>query len=352
MILDGKNPQAAKSYSPYGRRYLGRYELRELLGRGWMGEVYRAVDPERGQPVAVKLLHQLDDRAENAVARFQQAVQTIAALDHPHIIRVFDFGVVDDVFYVTMELLDGQSVRDLLSARRGGLPQEEAVPIAVQVADALAYAHARGVIHGDVQPSHILFAENHRAILTDFSLAHALGSQALTGTPAYLSPEQAAGSPPTALSDLYSLGVVLYEMTTGRLPFLADDDDAMLQKHLHDAPVPPREAGALINAPLEKIILRALAKDPSARFHSANEMKAVLEAEDETGKYDTFILKAPPPAPADDELMAQLQAAREAHRQAKQEKAAEAAKPKKRTGPLGGLIERWLREQDEETDPS
>ncbi len=349
-------PPEAMTPAYRGRRWVHKYELLEWLGRGWEGEVYRALDPDQRRRVAIKLLLQQDVSAHTTMARFEQAVQAIAALDHPNIMRVLDFGLVDDVFFIVMELLEGPSVRDLLGERRGGLPQAEAVRITQQVIEALAYAHERGVIHGDVQPSHIIFAEDGRPILTDFSLAQVLGRETLTGTPAYVSPEQAAGQPPTLQSDLYALGVVFYEMVTGRVPFEGVDVAAVLQKHLTEPPIPPREVGANIDAHVETVIMQALAKNPAERFRSAQEMKAALEAPQDTDKYETFILKSSALKQADPEAVAQLEAARKRYRESLQtreqqeppDEAGPDAGPRKVTGPLGGLLSRLRRKPDED----
>ncbi|MCZ7542912.1 MAG: serine/threonine protein kinase [Anaerolineae bacterium] len=352
--MGGPSSRDTGSPAHRGRRWIDKYELLERLGRGWQGEVFRGFDPDRKQRVAIKLLRQENVRAHTTMAQFQDGIEAIAALQHPNIARVFDFGLVDDVYFIVMELLEGPSVRDLLGERRGGLPQNEAVSILKQIAEALSYAHARGVIHGDVQPAHVIFAADDRLVLTDFSLAQALGDPTLTGTPAYLAPEQANGQPPTARSDLYALGVVLYEMVTGRLPFTGEDTQTILERHRTEPPAAPSEINASISPHIERVILHALEKDPAARFRSVREMIAALETGEKSDDYDTFALRSAALRDADAARAQELDAARRqfrAARQAKQE-GERADTEKQPSGLLNSLLNRLRRRQDDDTTDS
>lgn len=269
--------------SAIGRK-LGKYELVERLGRGGMAEVYKAYQPGVERHVAIKVMHAHLRDNPAFVQRFQREARSIGQLQHPHMGRVIDFDVEADVYYMVMEYMQGGALDGDL-AQKGVWPVDEAVRITLQLADALAYAHGRGMIHRDIKPGNILFTdESHsHALLTDFGLARLLDEQnritmtgALVGTPNYMSPEAARGEPCDARSDIYSLGVVLYELVTGRTPYAADTPYSFLMKQANEPLPPPRTLNPKLPAALETVLLKALAKAPPARYQSATEFAAAL----------------------------------------------------------------------------
>jgi len=272
---------------------LGRYRLLETLGHGGMARVYRAYHPQLDRYVAIKILRSdlVDDSA--FLARFQREARAVASLRHPHIVRVFDFDVEDNAYYMVMEYLEG----DTLKARLGDyrvqgerMPLGEIGRILLDILDGLAYAHGEGMIHRDVKPSNILLTKRGRAVLGDFGIAHIVSGThytatgALMGTPEYMAPEQGLKDCCDARSDIYAMGVILYEMLTQRIPFEAETPLATLMKHIND-PLPlPREINPDIPLALERVVLKAMAKDPGDRHPDAASMKtAVTAALEESG---------------------------------------------------------------------
>jgi serine/threonine protein kinase len=264
---------------------LGRYRVLDALGRGGMARVYRAYHPSLNRYVAIKVLR--SDLVEDGefVARFEREARAVASLRHPNIVQVYDFDVQDDVYYMVMELLEGDSLKTRLSDRRAGsegMPLGDTSRILLDVLDGLHYAHGEGMVHRDVKPGNILLTQHGRAVLTDFGIAQIIGgtrytaSGALMGTLSYMAPEQGLEGRCDARSDIYSLGVVSYEMLTLRLPFDADTPLAILMKHVHDPPPLPTQQVPGLPQPLEQVVLRALAKKPSDRFADAREMAAAL----------------------------------------------------------------------------
>ena len=260
----------------------GRYRLVELLGQGGMATIYRATDAQLGREVAVKVLHPEYGRDPAFVARFKQEAQSAASLSHPNIVGVYDFGTDADGPYIVMELVDGEDVATLL-ARNGPLPPRQAARLAAEVAHALAAAHARGIVHRDVKPGNVLVSSDGRVKVTDFGIARAWADARLTlpgvtlGSVHYFSPEQALGEQATEASDIYSLGIVLYELLSGRRPWEGDSAAAVAMARI-SAP-PPLVSAVRPNVPpvLEAIDRRALDPDPAARFASAEEMAQALE---------------------------------------------------------------------------
>ncbi|HXG43703.1 MAG TPA: protein kinase [Gemmatimonadales bacterium] len=261
----------------------GRYRIEDRLAQGGMATVYRARDLKHDRAVAVKVL-----RAELAAAlgtdRFLQEIRITATLSHPHILPLYDSGAAAGQLFYVMPLVEGESLRRRLERERR-LPIEEAVRLAAEVAEALAYAHARGIVHRDIKPENILLAAGH-AVVADFGIARAVsaaGGARLTepglavGTPSYMSPEQAAGE--TALdgrSDLYSLGAVLYEMLAGEPPFAGPTAHAVLARLFTEAPAPIRTRRGEVSDALDRIVRRALAREPGERFSSGSEMAEAL----------------------------------------------------------------------------
>ncbi len=263
----------------------GHYQILEELGRGGMAVVFKAYQPSLNRCVALKVLpsHYQDDA--ELLARFRREAEATRALLHPNIVRVFEVGEAQGMPFIAMEYVEGGSVAQEMARRRGPLDVATATGIAAQVAAALDSAHRQGVIHRDVKPSNILLAGDGRALLSDFGIAKKAGKTTLTqkgtllGTPAYMSPEQARGRRNLdGRSDIYSLGIVLYEMLTGDVPFHGDDPTVILRAILDDAPPPPSWLNPSIPPALERIVLRALAKQPEQRYATAGEMLAALQA--------------------------------------------------------------------------
>ena len=265
---------------------LGKYRLIERLGRGGMAEVYKAYQPRLDRYVAVKLMHGYLAEDEGFVERFQREAKAIAALHHPHIVQVHDFDIQDDVYYMVQEYVEGGTLKSKLKeANEQGkpIPLEETIRIMTAICQAVDYAHKQGRIHRDIKPDNIMFDQHDRPVLTDFGIASIVGGTRLTatgamvGTPTYMSPEQGKGFPGDERSDVYSLGVVLYEMVTGRVPFDADTPFAVVLKHVNDPLPMPRTLNPDIPPSIERVILKALAKEPEDRYQTAAELGQSLQ---------------------------------------------------------------------------
>ncbi|MFI6358249.1 serine/threonine-protein kinase [Streptomyces sp. NPDC050743] len=249
----------------------GRYRLGDAIGRGAMGEVWRAFDETLGRPVAVKLLLP-HDSDPTAASRFRLEAQTAGRLSHPNVVGVLDFGEHEDRLFLVMELVDGGSLAGLLTVS-GPLPAERVARIAAQAAVGLAAAHRQGIVHRDIKPANLLLGADGTLKIGDFGIARFLDDPgaALTatgqivGTSLYLAPERALGRTAGPASDMYSLGCVLYQLLTGRPPFQADSALAVLHQHLDSAPVPPRQLGADLPPAFESYLLGLLAKEPESR---------------------------------------------------------------------------------------
>ncbi len=276
---------------------LGKYEIKGLLGRGGMAEVYRAHNPSLEQDVAIKVLNPGALASADSAARFQREARAIAALSHPNIVRVFDFDVQDGIQYMIMELIDGPTLEDLLEAAHHRpekhLPLDDVMNYFTQLAAAVTYAHQRGVTHRDLKPSNAMIASHERLVLTDFGLARLLGGQKLTashaisGTPAYMAPEQAQGDNITHKADLYAMGVILYQMVVGDVPFKGDSFTTVLFKHIQETPPTPSSKNTTLPAVFDRVILKALEKDPADRFESAQEMIDILRGSTRTASEKT-----------------------------------------------------------------
>jgi serine/threonine protein kinase len=272
---------------------LGKYRILEPLGRGGMAQVYKAYHPQLDRYVAVKILRSDLVEEEEFLARFRREARAVAALRHPNIVQIFDFDVQNDLYYMVMELLEGDTLKAYLNAlrvRADKLPLGEMVRIFTDVLSGLAYAHGEGIIHRDLKPANIMLTRLGQAVLTDFGIAQIVGgthytvSGALMGTLSYMAPEQGLNGHSDARSDIYSLGIAYYEALTGTVPFDADTPLAILMKHVND-PLPlPRKTDPTIPESFERVALTALAKRPEDRFKSANEMsERLLAAAKETG---------------------------------------------------------------------
>lgn len=258
---------------------LGPYHLQEIIRYGGMATIYKAHQPSLDRFVAVKVMFPAND--PQFAARFQREARAAAQLQHPNIVQIYDYGEQDGHFFLAMQYIDdGRSLTDLQGQP---LSIDQILRLGVNILSALSHAHKRGIIHRDIKPSNILLAGDLWPMLIDFGIAKLLDdNQNLTrtglaiGTPAYMAPEQAEGRTVDARTDLYSLGVVLYELITGQVPFSADTPMAVLMKHVYAPPPPPRSVKPEIPAMVEALLLRALAKDPASRYETADDMAAAL----------------------------------------------------------------------------
>jgi eukaryotic-like serine/threonine-protein kinase len=258
-----------------------RYRIMRKLGSGGMANVYLAEDQELGRRVAIKILNDRHAGDEQFVERFRREAKNAAGLSHPNIVSIYDRGEAEGTYYIAMEYLDGRSLKELILSR-GPAPMSVAVDYARQILSALRFAHRNGLVHRDIKPHNVLVDPEGHVKVTDFGIARAGASQmteegSIIGTAQYLSPEQARGTQVDQTSDLYSLGIVLYEMLTGQVPFTGDSPVEIAMKHLSAVPPPLREQRPDIPKSLELVVLRALAKDPAARYQTADEMDADLE---------------------------------------------------------------------------
>jgi serine/threonine-protein kinase len=264
------------------KKKIGRYKILGELGRGAMGIVYRAQDPALDRVVALKTIILADDAEgrEEYQKRFFLEAKAAGKLTHPSIVTTYDFGEQDGVAYLAMELLEGTDLRTRL--KEGALPPAEAVEVARQVAEGLGFAHERGIVHRDVKPGNIMLLERGRAKIMDFGLArmraadHKTVTGMVLGTPKYMSPEQVAGSPVDQRSDLFSLGIVLYEMLTGSRLFGAEDMTQIMHNVTYQEHEPPTRLKPELPAMLDFVVARALKKDPASRYQDAAELAADL----------------------------------------------------------------------------
>ena len=246
------------------------YEVQSLIAKGAMGSVYKAIQTSLGRPVALKVLHPGLTSDPQLLARFEHEARLVASLSHPNIVSVVDFGVSNDTPFIAMQYVEGVTLQRYLVGKP--LPIDDVVNIMRQVAEALDYAHSKGVIHRDIKPGNILVQSDGRVLLADFGIARSAGSHALThvgsslGTPAYMAPEVCRGEPATAASDVYSFGILLYEMLTGRQPFMGDDPMAVMYKHLNEN-LPGPGPATPIGVKQWPVVLRLVNKDPTGRPH-------------------------------------------------------------------------------------
>jgi beta-lactam-binding protein with PASTA domain/predicted Ser/Thr protein kinase len=260
-----------------------RYRVLSRLGSGGMADVYLAEDLLLGRQIAIKLLHHQFAEDQEFVERFRREASSAAALSHPNIVGIFDRGEWNGTYYIAMEYIAGRTLKSIVR-EEGPLEPGRAIDIVIQVLRAARFAHKRGVIHRDLKPHNVILDEEGRARVTDFGIARAGASDmtltgSIMGTAQYLSPEQAQGHAVTASSDLYSVGVILYELVTGVVPFVGETAVAIAFKQVSAEPRPPSELNPLLPASLDAVVLRALAKDPSQRYADADEFIGVLQRE-------------------------------------------------------------------------
>lgn len=268
---------------------LGKYRLVAQLGRGGMAEVYKAYQPSLDRYVAIKVLHPKFSDDDGFVERFEQEAALVARLRHPNIVQVYDFDVEGDRYFMVMELIEGPTLTAELEARtrfaavyRAAFTPEETVGLFSALASAVDYAHARGAAHRDLKPTNIMFTADGQVVLTDFGIARIVGAGLPlpggrpAGTPAYMAPEMTQGHPGDRLSDLYALGVILYELMTGRVPFIDETPELIMWRQAQSAPPPPTTLNPDVPAAVEDVILRALCKNPAERYPSAGAMANAL----------------------------------------------------------------------------
>ena len=269
---------------------IGKYDIVERLGKGGMAEVYKGYQKNLDRYVAIKVMHAFLITEEDFLNRFRREAQAMAKLSHPNIVGVYDFDVYgENSYYLVMEYINGGTLKeklDEMAANGEKMTLEETIRICTEMANALAYAHRRQMVHRDIKPANIMLDDIGKAILTDFGIVKLVGNQsmaytatgALIGTPSYMSPEQALGKPGDERVDIYALGVLLFQMVTGKLPFLADTPLAVVMKHVNEQPPLPMEFNPDVPLDLQEIILKALAKNPDDRYASAKEMANALSA--------------------------------------------------------------------------
>ncbi|MFN8460067.1 MAG: serine/threonine-protein kinase, partial [Anaerolineae bacterium] len=291
------NPQLYDKHQPYyeyasvGKKELlgltlGKYHVVDRLGQGGMADVYKAYQPGLARYVAVKVIHGNLIDNEEFIERFEGEAMAVASLRHPNIVQVFDFDREDELYYMVMEFVDGPTLEAELKARQERqelYPLAETVTLFKALADAIDYAHSRGVIHRDLKPGNIMFTPRRRVVLTDFGIARVAHgpryttTNAVIGTPAYMSPEQAQGERVDSRTDIYSLGVILYELVTGRIPFEGDNAIAIIMKLVNESWPHPTTVNPTLSQPVEAVILKAMHKNPDERYQSAGEMALALQ---------------------------------------------------------------------------
>jgi beta-lactam-binding protein with PASTA domain/predicted Ser/Thr protein kinase len=254
----------------------GRYRIIRKLGSGGMANVYLAEDQELGRRVAIKILNDRHANDDQFVERFRREAKNAAGLSHPNIVSIYDRGEAEGTYYIAMEYLDGRSLKELIVSR-GPAPIHVAIDYTRKILDALRFAHRNGIVHRDIKPHNVIVDPEGRAKVTDFGIARAGTSQmtevgSIIGTAQYLSPEQAKGAPVDQTSDLYSVGIVLYELLTGKVPFSGDSPVEIAMKHISATPDPPSTLRPEVPEDLDMVVLRALAKTPEQRYQSAEEM--------------------------------------------------------------------------------
>jgi eukaryotic-like serine/threonine-protein kinase len=259
-----------------------RYRILEPLGSGGMALVYKALDEMLERVIAVKILREDYARDKDFRERFKQEAKAAANLSHPNIVTVYDFGLDEDQVFIVIEYIDGTDLKSLIRDK-GRFSTEDTVSLMAQACAGVGYAHRAGLVHCDIKPHNMLVSNDFKLKVTDFGIARALAtihpdekSEIVWGSPHYFAPEQAAGGAPSPASDVYSLGIILYEMLTGKLPFEASEATELARMHREEIPLPPRRLNPNIPEPLEEITLKVLSKEPAARYRTADQLGRVL----------------------------------------------------------------------------
>jgi beta-lactam-binding protein with PASTA domain/predicted Ser/Thr protein kinase len=283
----------------------GRYRIIRRLGSGGMADVYCAEDTQLGREVALKLLYRRFAEDEEFVERFRREASSAAGLQHPNVVQVFDRGEWDGTYYIAMEFLTGRNLKQVVRDH-GPLEPALAVDLTIQILKAARFAHRRGIVHRDIKPHNVIVDDEGRAKVTDFGIARAGASDmtetgSIMGTAQYLSPEQAQGHPVDARADLYSIGIVLYELLTGAPPFDAESPVTIALKQVSEEPVPAMHRNPAVSPALDAVVMRALRKDPAARFQNADEFIAALESAMAGGYVETVAVAEDPVAALEEE---------------------------------------------------
>ncbi|MCA9965507.1 MAG: serine/threonine protein kinase [Anaerolineales bacterium] len=282
----------------------GRYRLIKRIGSGGMSIVYQAQDMSLGRLVAIKMLHESLTGDEGFLRRFQREAHAAANLSHPNIVTVHDIGQDGYKHYIVMEYVDGRTLKQIIrDYKKQGqtMPISRALQLVVQICSGIGYAHRSNLVHCDVKPQNILVTRDDRVKVADFGIAQALSEAThhdqpsrVWGTPQYFSPEQAQGHPTTPASDVYAIGVVLYEMLTGELPFQADSHTALALKHIQEHPPLASDLNPAVPPQLDQIINKVLAKEPAGRYRTAGQLGRILSAYRERSLADTSAMSLPP----------------------------------------------------------
>lgn len=279
----------------------GRYELLERIGSGGMSVVYKAKDRALGRIVAVKMMHESFTNDSGFLKRFQQEAHSAANLAHPNIVTVHDIGQDEYKHYIVMEFVEGQTLKEIIRSYKGEpMPISRALDLIIQVCNGIGYAHRANLVHCDVKPQNVIVTTDERVKVADFGIARAISTATqvqqvsqIWGTPQYFSPEQAAGDAPTPASDVYAIGIILFEMLTGRLPFAAESHTAMALKHLHTPPPLVTEFNPATPAQLAQIINKLLAKEPAGRYRTAGQLGRILSTYRQRSQEETGPLHSP-----------------------------------------------------------
>ncbi|HEX2909995.1 MAG TPA: Stk1 family PASTA domain-containing Ser/Thr kinase [Chloroflexia bacterium] len=279
-----------------------RYELQSKVGDGGMAAVYKALDLKLNRPVAIKILRDSYAADPQFLQRFKREAEQAASLNHPNIVRVFDVGDEGDLHYIVMEYVEGTNLKDLIM-REAPFPTQRALEIGAEICDAISYAHSTGLIHRDIKPQNILIDRSGRVKVTDFGIAKSSNAATLTeagitlGTVHYFSPEQAKGLQVLPQSDIYSIGVVLYEMLTGHIPFDSDNPVALALKHIEEPPPPLRRFNPNVPTAVEQIVLKTLSKNPQQRYASADQLARALRGIETQSEQGTMAVRPAPVPP-------------------------------------------------------
>lgn len=275
----------------------GRYQLLERVGSGGMARVYKAQDRALGRIVAIKMLHESLTGDQGFLERFQQEAHAAANLTHPNIVTVHDIGQDRNHYYIVMEYVDGQTLKQIVRQyNQSGhpMPISRALDLTIQICTGIGYAHRADLVHCDVKPQNVLVTRDDRVKVADFGIARAMSEATLDrpagqvwGTPQYFSPEQAAGEPATPASDVYSIGIILFELLTGQLPFSGDTPTALALKHIQEEPPAIADTNPTVPIQLDQIIQKVLAKEPAGRYRTAGQLGRILSAYRQRSLADT-----------------------------------------------------------------